>query len=81
MELNTIANEYAEGVKKTTEEFKKLFGAMVLEETFEPEHLGMIQNLFGTLELGIKLIVKQAETIQEIKEKMDKLLKNKGKES
>ena len=77
MELNTIANEYAEGVKKTTEEFKKLFGAMVLEESFEPEHLGMIQNLFGTIELANKLIVKQAETIQEINGKLDRLLETK----
>ncbi len=74
MELNVIANEYAEGVKKTTEEFKKLFGAMVLEEDFEPEHLEMIQGLFGMVELANKLVVKQAETIQEINEKLDKLL-------
>ena len=74
MELKTVVNEYAEGVKKTTEEFKKLFGSMVLEEDFEPEHLGLLQNMFGLIELSNRLIVKQAETIQEINEKMDMLL-------
>jgi hypothetical protein len=77
MELKTIANEYAKGVEKTTDEFKKFFGAMVLEERFEPEHLEMIQNLFGVIDKANKLIVKQAETIQEINEKLDKLLENK----
>lgn len=77
MELKTIANEYAEGVKKTTEEFKKFFGAMVLEEDFEPEHLEMLQNMFGMIELSNKLIVAQAQTIQEINEKLDRLLMEK----
>ena len=77
MELKTIANEYAEGVKKTTEEFKKFFGTMVLEEDFEPEHLEMLQNMFGMIELSNKLVVAQANTIQEINEKLDKLLADK----
>ena len=77
MELKTIANEYAEGVKKTTEEFKKFFGTMVLEEDFEPEHLEMLQNMFGLIELSNKLVVAQANTIQEINEKLDLLLETK----
>ncbi len=77
MELKTIANEYAEGVKKTTEEFKKFFGTMVLEEDFEPEHLEMLQNMFGMIELSNKLVVAQANTIQEIDEKLDRLLETK----
>ena len=74
MELKTIAVEYAEGVKKTTEEFKKFFGAMVLEEDFEPEHFEMLQNMFGMIELSNKLIVAQANTIQNINDKLDMLL-------
>ena len=77
MELKTIAIEYAEGVKKTTEEFKKFFGTMVLEEDFEPEHLEMLQNMFGLIELSNKMVVAQANTIQEINEKLDKLLEDK----
>lgn len=72
-DLKNIANEYAKGVEKMTEEVKKQFGAVVLEDTFEPEHLELIQNMFGMIELSNRLVVAQAEMIQEINEKLDKL--------
>lgn len=72
-DLKIVANEYAKGVERMTEDVKKQFGAMVLEEDFEPEHLELIQKVFGIIELSNRLIVMQAETIQEINEKLDKL--------
>lgn len=72
-DLKNIANEYAKGVEKMTEDVKKQFGAAVLEEGFEPEHLELIQNMFGMIELSNRLVVAQAEMIQEINEKLDKL--------
>lgn len=77
MELKTTAKEFVEVSKKTTEEFKKFFGTMVFEGDFEPEHLEMLQNLFGTIELLNKLVATQAEMIQEINEKLDKLSESK----
>lgn len=76
MDLITVANEYAEGVKGMSEELKKLFGEMVLEEDFDPEHLGLIQKLFGMVEMSNKLVVAQAKAIQEINNKLDKLTEN-----
>ena len=40
MDLITVTNEYEKGVKSMSEELKKLFGEIVLEEDFNPEHLG-----------------------------------------
>lgn len=76
MDLITVANEYEMGVKSMSEELKKLFGEMVLEEDFDPEHLGLIQKLFGMVEMSNRLVVEQAKTIQEINNKLDKLLEN-----
>lgn len=74
MDLIKTANEYVEGVKKTTEDVKKMFGAMVLEEEFEPEHLELLQNVFGLLETSTRLVHDQASVIHEINEKLDRLL-------
>lgn len=74
MDLIKAVNEYTEGVEKMTEECKKMIGVMVLEEDFEPEHLNMLQNMFGMIEVSNRLVVEQAKTIQEINEKLDKLL-------
>ena len=72
-DLKVIANEYAESVEKMTDELKKQFGAVVLEEDFEPEHLELLQSLFGMIEQSNALIVAQAETIHAINDKLDKL--------
>ena len=77
MDLRTTAHEYVEGTKKMTEEFKKLFGEMVLEENFEPEHLALLQNMFGMIEVSTRLVKAQAETICEINNKLDRLLETK----
>ena len=74
MDLRKTVSEYVAGVEKMTEECKKLFGAMVLEEDFEPEHLELLQNMFGMLEVSNRLVRDQANTICEINEKLDKLL-------
>ena len=74
MDLRTTAHEYVDGTNKMTEEFKKMCGEMVLEETFKPEHLALLQSMFGMIEVSTRLVQQQANTIQEINEKMDKLL-------
>lgn len=80
-DLKITAIEYAAGVKKLTEDGKKLFGAMVLEENFEPEHLELLQNVFGMLETSTRLVCEQAIMIQEINDKLDRLLAIKERES
>ena len=77
MDLKYTVKEYVDGVEKMTEEMKKLFGAMVIEEEFEPEHLELLQKMFGMIEVSNRLVRDQAYTIQEINDKLDKLLENK----
>lgn len=77
MDFRNVINEYEYGFNNTTEKFKKFFGAMVLEEDFNAEHLELIQDLFSMLKLSNELIVAQAKTIQEIKVKVDTLLDDK----
>ena len=45
MDLKAIINEYNDEFKKTTDEFKKCFGAMVLEEELEQEKSKMANEI------------------------------------
>ena len=74
MELKTIANEYAEDVKKMTEQFKKKFGEMVFDDDVDTDVLELMRNMFNLIDVSTQLVVAQSNAIQEINEKMDMLL-------
>lgn len=77
MELKITANEYAKGVNEMTDKFKKKFGELVFDSDVDAEILDFIKSMFGMIDVSTRLVVQQAETIQEINEKLDKLLANK----
>ena len=77
MELKITAKEYAEGVNKTTEQFKKKFGELVFDSDVDADVLDLIKSMFGLIDISTKLVVEQANTIQEINEKLDRLLETK----
>lgn len=81
MDLKNTVNEYVAGVEKMTDEFKKQFGAMLLDENIDSEQLDLFKGLFGMIEISNRLVREQALTIHEINEKLDKLLENQEKES
>lgn len=72
--LIVTANEYAEGVEKMTEVFKEKFGALVFDEDVDTDLLDLMKGMFGMIDISTRLIREQAETIQEINEKLDTLL-------
>lgn len=74
MELKVTANEYAKGVNEMTEQFKKKFGELVFDESVDSDTLNLIKSMFGMIDVSTRLVVQQAETIQEINKKLDKLL-------
>jgi uncharacterized membrane protein len=74
MELKVTANEYAKGVNEMTEQFKKKFGELVFDEDVDADVLDLIKSMFGMIDVSTRLVVQQAKTIQEINDKLDKLL-------
>ena len=82
MRLKNTVNEYVEGIEKMTEQFKKQFGAMLLEEdALNGEQFELFQGMFGLMEVSTKLVRDQAEAICEINEKLDQVLFNQKIES
>ena len=74
MELTKTANEYAEGIKTVTEQFKKKFGELVFDDEVDADVLDLMKGMFGMIDISTRLVVEQAKTIQEINEKLDNLL-------
>lgn len=81
MDLKNTVNEYTEGMEKMTELFKKKFGELVFDEDVDADVLNLIKGMFGMVDVSSRLIKEQALTIQEINEKLDKLLEAKRNES
>lgn len=76
MELKNTAKEYVEGVNKMTEQFKKKFGELVFDSDVDADVLDLFKSMFGMIDISTRLVVEQANTIQEINEKLDKLLED-----
>lgn len=83
MKLSFTVKEFVEGMEKMTETCKKQFGAMLLdEECLTGEQFELFQSMFGMIDVSTRLVRDQANTIQEINDKLDKLLeKSEEKES
>ena len=77
MELKNTAKEYVEGVNKMTEQFKKKFGELVFDDDIDADVLDLFKSMFGMIDISTRLVAEQANTIQEINEKLDKLLADK----
>ena len=81
MDLRKTANEYVEGIEKMNELFKKKFGELVFDDDIDTDVLDLIKSMFGMIDVSTRLVRDQANTIQDINEKLDKLLEIKEKES
>lgn len=77
MELKNTAKEYVEGVNKMTEQFKKKFGELVFDDDIDADVLDLFKSMFGMIDISTRLVAEQANTIQEINDKLDKLLADK----
>lgn len=79
MELMQTVKEFTETTDKVMEKCKKKLGETMFDEFCDAdeediEMIGLMADMFHLCDVSLKLVSKQAETIQEINEKMDKLL-------
>lgn len=81
MELKNTANEFVENIEKVTEQFKKKFGEMVFDDDIDADLLDLLKTAFGTIDVLTRLTHDQACVIQDINEKLDRLLIIQEKES
>ena len=72
MELVIAAQELKEGMNKMKETFMNKYGADVFE--LDTEDFAMIKSMLDIFDTSLEVTCKQAETIQAINEKLDKLL-------
>jgi hypothetical protein len=77
MDLKLTAREYDEKVDKLAEHFKKKITEAVLEDEIDTDSLDFFKDLFATLEMSTRLIVGQAQMIQQINDKLDCMAKQK----
>lgn len=69
--LTNTAIEYKKGIDKMTEQFKKKFGELVFDDGIDTELLELFKSMFGLIDISTKLVVEQAEMIQQINNKLD----------
>ena len=74
MSLTTTAKEYGRKVSEVSELAKRKLGEMVIDADVEAEDLKLLKSMFEMIELSNQLICEQATAIQEINEKLDKLM-------
>lgn len=79
MDLMETVKEFTETTDKVMNKCKKKLGETMFSEICDAddetiELIGLMADLLHLCDVSLKLVTKQAETIQEINEKMDKLL-------
>jgi hypothetical protein len=78
MELTMTAYELKKNAKDMIELYKKKIGEEVIDdECVDAETLGLIRGIFNMCDLAMELTCEQAEAIDEINRKLDKLLETK----
>lgn len=77
MELNITAREYADSINEMTGLLKKKIGEMVIDDEIDTEVLDLLKGAFSMIDVSTRLVRDQACMIQEINDKLDKLLESK----
>ena len=74
MELKKTVIEFEKSVDTTMEKCKAKLGEMIFEDEFDIDTVEFIKDVFQLCDVSMRLVKEQANSIQEINEKLDKLL-------
>jgi hypothetical protein len=75
MGMTNTVRELKKDMDEMMDEFKAKLGAEVFDNEFiDPELIKMMQKMFHMYDLSMKLMEQQADTIERMDEKLDKLL-------
>ena len=78
MAMTNTARELKENVNNMMELCKRKLGEEVFgDESFDADAFELMSGMFRMCDLAMKLVCEQAETIDEINNKLDKLLETK----
>jgi hypothetical protein len=78
MELTKTACELKESANRTMELIKHKLGEEVIDDdNIDAETLEMMRDMFHMCDLAMKLTCEQADAIEEMNRKLDKLLETK----
>jgi hypothetical protein len=78
MAMTNTARELKENVNKMMDLCKRKLGEEVLgDENVDAETIELMRGMFRMCDLALKLTCEQAETIDEMNSKLDKLLETK----
>lgn len=74
MDMIATVNEFEKCVNITMEKAKAKLKDELFEDSFDSDGLDFVKDLFHMCDLAMRLVKEQATTIQNINEKLDKLL-------